>query len=273
MSSQKMKTHVQVNLSGLIVPLTTPFDDRGTINQIALIEHLGFLADHGIQRILVAGTTGEFFSLLPEERRQLLGLSRRYFQGAVLFQAGTESLALTLEQIRWAEDFGADAVLTLPPYYYAGATHQGLIQYFHEVDKNIGLPLILYNFPKHTSLPFTPELLSVISHFGLKDSSADLDLIPATPHYYLGGDAHILRAFQKGAYGLVSARANAYPELYIKMEQACKDADWDHARDLQGQINRIIKTICSPGQIKKVKQAVRSVLNNYPSRVRLPLLS
>ena len=267
------KDLAEVDFSGLIIPVTTPFETSGKIDWSAFIRHLEYLADHCIKRILAAGTTGEFFSLLPEERRQLLTLSRRYFPGVVLFQTGAESLALTLEQIKWAEDGGADGILVLPPYYYSNATHEGLVRYFQEINKKTDLPLILYNFPKHTNLPFTPELLSEIQHFGLKDSSADLTLIGATSHYYLGGDAHILTAFQKGAYGLVSARANAYPELYIKMEQACKNTDWDHALDLQEQINRVIQKIGSPGQIQKVKRAVCSVLNTYPAGVRLPLLS
>lgn len=267
------KDLAEVDLSGLIVPLTTPFQDVGKIDQAAFIEHLEFMADHGVQRILAAGTTGEFFSLLPEERKRLLGLARRYFPGVVLFQAGAESFALTLKQIRWAEDFGADAVLTLPPYYYADVTPAGLAAYFQEINAHANLPLILYNFPRHANLVFSPETLARIPHFGLKDSSADLNLISATPRYYLGGDACLLTAFQRGAYGLFSARANACPDLYVNMERECKNKNWEQARDFQEQINGLIPTIGAPGEIQKVKLKINQVLKNYPTGVRLPLLS
>ncbi|MBN1780816.1 dihydrodipicolinate synthase family protein [bacterium] len=262
-----------VDLSGLIVPLCTPFDKSDRIDQAAYIRHLEYLADHGIRRILAAGTTGEFFSLLPGERRQLLSLARRYFPGVVLFQAGAESLALTLEQISWAEDFGADAVLVLPPYYYAGVTEEGLASYFAAVYQKTHLPLMLYHFPRHTKLTFSSEFLTRIPHFGMKDSSATLDLIPATPHYYVGGDPLILEAAQRGATGFFSARANACPELYVRMESLIHHKDWKGAKTVQKEIGRIHEATCNPGEIQKIKTAVAGAVPGYPAAVRLPLIS
>ena len=61
-----------IDLSGLIVPVPTPFEESGAIDPRAFIEHLAFLAQHGVQRIMVNGTTAEFYSLLPDERKMLL---------------------------------------------------------------------------------------------------------------------------------------------------------------------------------------------------------
>jgi len=263
----------EIDLSGLVVPVTTPFNDVNGIDQAAFIEHLEFLADHGVQRVLVAGTTGEFFSLTPEERKQLLGLTRRYFPGVVLFQAGAESLSQTLLQQVWAEDFGADAVLVLPPFYYTDLTDEGLIRYFRKIQKQSDLPLILYNFPRHAGLRITADILSRTPHFGLKDSSADLNLISATPHYFLGGDAWIEEAFRRGAYGFLSARANCFPEIYVEMESAVRKKDWEKAKTQQKKVQDLLEIFGGPGEIQKVKLGIRHTLKKYPCDVRLPLLA
>ena len=89
---EKQQTTAVGKLEGLIVPVLTPFDESGGIDQHAFIQHLEFLAHHGIRRIMVNGTTAEFFSLLPEERKTLLKLARRYFPGQIVLHAGGTGL-------------------------------------------------------------------------------------------------------------------------------------------------------------------------------------
>ena len=70
-----------LDLSGLIVPPPTPFNEKMGVDEDALSRHLTFLAEHGVTRLLVNGTTAEFFSLLHKERKLLLTLARHYFPG------------------------------------------------------------------------------------------------------------------------------------------------------------------------------------------------
>jgi len=101
--------------------------------------------------------------------------------------------------------YGADALICLPPYYYAGAPAKGLTAFFATVAAAAELPLYLYNFPRHTGNPITPELLKAVSHAGLKDSAADLSLIGHTPRYLLGGDSQIVEATAKEGAGMFRA--------------------------------------------------------------------
>ena len=260
-----------VDISGLFVPVLTPFDENNKVDQSKYIEHLEYLTQQGVHRVLVNGTTGEFFSLTLDERRMLLRLTRTYFPGVILFQAGTESLIQTQEEIRWAEEDGADGVLVLPPYYLAGVSEKGLIEYFNTIAGAVSVPMIIYNFPRHTGNPMTPEILQSVNHFGMKDSSANLDLIPHTPKYFIGGDEKLQRAFALGASGCISARSNVMPSVFVAMEDAVK-SNPEAIPEIQNQINRLCRIIGGGNEIPKIKALMSLVIPGYPATLRLPLL-
>lgn len=260
-----------VDLSGLIVPVLTPFDTEGSVNREKFVEHLVYLAHHDVHRILVCGTTGEFFSLIPEERRLLLRLARSYFPGVVLFLAGSENVTETRQQILWAEEDGADAVLVLPHYYLSGLADENLSSYLSALSASTSLPVILYNFPRHTGNPLTPEILSRVTHFGIKDTSGTLALISHTARYFVGADSLILASSLEGGKGFFSARANVFPSLYTAMERALRSG-LDHTECLQDQILALSSKLGRDHEIPELKAAMSLVIPGYPDRLRLPLL-
>ncbi len=259
-----------IDLSGLVTPVATPFDAGNTIDETALLRHLDFLEDAGVTRIMVNGTTGEFFSLTKQERYTLLELARKNFDHRIIYHTGSVALNDNIAEARFAADHGADAIATIAPYYYANAPASGIIEYFNTIADTIDLPFILYNFPMHTQNPLTAEILKKIRHFGMKDSSANLELIAETPHYYVGGDGHILDAKRNGAYGFVSARSNFAPELFVKMETAMKNDDAD-ADIIQAEITKLRNAVTGTGSIPKIKYAISKRIKNYPPKPRPPL--
>lgn len=260
-----------VELAGLIVPLLTPFAAEGAIDERAFVEHLEFLSREGVRRVLVGGTTGEFFSLTAAEQLELLKLTLEYFPGLVLFQAGGGPLPETLDLARRAQEFGADGIFCLPPSYYAAAPADGIVQYLRAVTAAVEIPLILYNFPHHTQNPLTPTILRQVEHFGLKDSAGDLSLIKATPRYFVGDDARICRALQAGAIGFVSAAANAMPELYVSLDVSAQEHRWEKAESRQVRICELLRRL-GHHQIPAIKRLVCARIESYPTAVRPPLV-
>jgi dihydrodipicolinate synthase/N-acetylneuraminate lyase len=224
-----------------------------------------------VTRILVGGTTAEFFSLTMQERLTLLKLGREYFPGLIIFNISGDSSAATVELAQRAQRYGADAVICLPPYYYAGAPEAGLIKYFTSISVACELPLYLYNFPKHTGNPLTPEILKKVPHAGIKDSCPDLSLIDHTAHYLLGGDSRIVEAYKAGARGFVPGLPNVFPEPYLALEQALTSGDAIKAEALQAQITQFKKTLPKISGIVVVKKYLSSILASYPETVRPPL--
>ncbi|MBI9020468.1 MAG: dihydrodipicolinate synthase family protein [Verrucomicrobia bacterium] len=251
-------------LNGLVVPAPTPFAKSGAIDLGAFLSHLDWLAECGVRNLLVNGTTGEFFSLTPAEQLQLLEVARENWDGLLIAHAGSPVLFQCLESAHAAEEIGADFLASLPPFYFSGAPADGLVRWFNELAGSTMLPLILYNFPKHTGNPLTPGILKQVPHYGMKDSSADLSLIPATPRYFVGGDQKISAACAAGAKGFVSASANIDPEPYLRMER-------EQTPDLQAAVDAVNKRANGPFAIAKIKQALSEILPGYPPHVRPPL--
>jgi len=252
-------------LNGLVVPVPTPFAESGAIDFGAFLAHLDWLAECGVRNLLVNGTTGEFFSLTPAEQLQLLQVARENWDGVLIAHTGSPVLAQCLETARAAEGEGADFIAALPPFYFAGAPAAGLVRWFSELADSTVLPLILYNFPKHTGNPLTPEILAQIHHYGMKDSSADLSLIPATPRYFVGGDRKISAAYVAGAQGFVSASANIAPLPYLRIEQ-------EQTPENQVAVDAVNARTNGPFAIARIKQALSEIIPGYPSAVRLPLM-
>jgi len=258
-------------VEGLIVPVLTPFDGAGKIDREAFVAHLDFLAHHGVRRIMVNGTTAEFYSLLPEERKQLLKLARSHFRGFIVLHAGGCGLEQNRVEVRWANEYGADAVAALPPIYPAGLPEEGIINYLRALEAEADVPFILYNFPKHTGNALTPGILKAVPHAALKDSAQNLALMEYTPKYFIGSSTHIHEPVQQGAAGFVSATANVRPELYAAMEMLSISAKVEEAAVMQQEV-RAYSARFSAGGVPALKKALARKLAGYPENVRLPLV-
>ena len=258
---------------GLVNAITTPFNADRTVDEGAFVEHFQWLRKSGVTRLLVGGTTGEFFSLSVDERKRLLVLALKHFDGHVMFHAGAGVLVDTLDLAIFAAGEGAHSVAAILPYYLANVSHGALVAYLCRISECIDKPFIIYNFPKHTQVQVTPGILSEVPHFGLKDSSGDLSLVSHTKNYFIGSDRELLNAYAVGAKGFISARANAAPDLYAKMDAASlKDPQSEESLALHQKVRAVCDELSGPDQIRVVKEAVRESLPGYPAAVRLPLM-
>lgn len=251
-------------MNGLVVPVPTPFAESGAIDFGAFLAHLDWLAECGVRNLLVNGTTGEFFSLTPAEQLQLLQVARENWGGIIIAHTGSSALSACVEAAHAAEEIGADFLASLPPFYFAGAPADGIVRWFNELAESTELPLILYNFPKHTGNPLTPEILKQVTHYGMKDSSADLSLVAATPRYFVGGDRQISAAYAAGAKGFVSASANIDPLPYLRVEQ-------EQTPEHQAAVDAVNARTNGPFAIARIKQALSEIIPGYPPYVRPPL--
>ncbi len=250
--------------NGLVVPVPTPFAENGSVDTGAYLSHLDWLAECGVQNLLVNGTTAEFFSLTQDEQMELLRVCRESWTGTLIFHLGSTALFQGLETARAAEEEGADFIASLPPFYIAEAPADGIVDWFTQLAEATELPLILYNFPKHTGNPITPEMLKQIPHWGMKDSSADLSLISATSRYFVGGDRKISAAYAAGAVGFVSASANIDPMPYLRIEK-------NQTSENQLAVDAVNARVSGPFAIARIKQALSEILPGYPPHVRSPL--
>ena len=261
----------QVQPAGCIVPVATPFEKNLSLCQTAYMDHLSYLNSKGVTRLIVGGTTAEFFSLTIAERITLLKLSREYFPGYIIFNISHNSITTAVELAKRAFRYGADAVICLPPTYYAQAPETGVIDYFRIITENNELPFYIYNFPKHAGNAVTPEILKAVPHVGIKDSSGDLSLISSTPCYLLGGESKVIEAYKQGGCGFIPGLPNAFPELYLTLENHLNQKDYPAAEILLKKLSSFKKALPPVSGIVVVKKFLNRLLESYPLYVRPPL--
>src|SRR6202161_2750369 len=139
-------------LSGYAPALPTPFGDNGDVDGEAFERLCDLQITNGATALVVCGTTGEATTLTPNEQSELIRIAVGVSRGRVPVIAGAGSnatdhaIALTKD----AEAIGADAVLSVVPYYNR-PTQAGLYAHFREIAASSGLPVILYDVPSRTA--------------------------------------------------------------------------------------------------------------------------
>src|SRR5687767_14985917 len=114
---------LQKRLDGIFVPMFTPFTSDGSaVNEEQLRKNVRYLISSGIRLLNPAGTTGEFWTLLPQEHQRVLRVVIEEARSAnpeaiVIAGASCQNLSMTLDMVRFAEECGASLVQVTPPYY------------------------------------------------------------------------------------------------------------------------------------------------------------
>jgi 4-hydroxy-tetrahydrodipicolinate synthase len=147
-------------LSGYAPALPTPFDKHDAINGAAFERLCELQISNGATALVVGGTTGEAPSLSREEHCKLLRIATGVSRGRVPIVAGTGSNSTqhAIELTKDAEASGADAILSIVPYYNR-PTQAGLYAHFSEIAASTSLPMILYDVPTRTACSLEMKLL------------------------------------------------------------------------------------------------------------------
>jgi 4-hydroxy-tetrahydrodipicolinate synthase len=212
---------------GIIPAVITPLTADEKFNEKAMRKLINHLIDGGVHGLFVVGTTGEFYGLNPEEKREIFQVTMDETQGRVPVYAGTNGIttreSVTLTQL--AEECKVDAVSVLTPMFVTPNQEQ-LMKHYKSIAANTSLPVILYSNPPKTGVTIAPatvaKLAEVPNIVSIKDSSGDLTL---TAEYIrltqgrddfsvlMGRDTLIYGALLYGATGSIASCANVAPRL------------------------------------------------------------
>ena len=141
---------------GIIPAMITPLTPEGKIYEQALRKLITFFIDGGVHGIFAVGTTGEFYGLTHEEKRDIFQISLDEAAGRVPIYAGTGAITteecIQLTQI--AEECKVDAVSILTPMFIS-PNQQELVQHYTTIAHNTSLPILLYNNLPKTGVTIT----------------------------------------------------------------------------------------------------------------------
>ena len=126
--------------------LVTPFDNNQELDHKSLRNLIQYAIDDGVEGIIPLGTTGEFFSLTAEEKRQVIDITVGQVRGRlpVCVGVGYSGTRISTQLAEYAAQRGASAVLVPPPYYYPLAS-QSMYLHFSTIAQSIGIDVMLYD--------------------------------------------------------------------------------------------------------------------------------
>lgn len=270
-------------LSGYAPALPTPFGDDGEIDEVAFEQFCERQIREGATALVVCGTTGEAPTLSPGEHHTLVRIAVGVAAGQIpiIAGAGSNSTAHAIELTKDAEAAGADAILSVVPYYNK-PTQQGLHAHFHAISQATGLPIILYDVPSRTGCGLADEtvvgLAEIPQIIGLKDATGDVTrpgrLRPQVgPDFRLltGDDATALAFFAQGGNGCISVTSNVAPRLCRAMYLACQQGNLARERKLAIPIAQLTSQLFRETSPVPLKFAL-SLLGLMSPKVRLPLV-
>lgn len=269
-------------ITGSIPALVTPLQDDGSLDLPRLRKLLDWHVAEGSDAIVVVGTTGESPTVDVEEHCLLIKTTVEHIAGRIPVIAGTgaNSTREAIELAEFARKAGADAHLSVVPYYNK-PTQEGLYQHFKAIAEAVDLPLILYNVPGRTvadlSNDTTLRLCAVPRIVGIKDATGNIergtDLIQRVPKgfaVYSGDDASAMVLTLLGGQGTISVTANVAPALMHQMIAAAIAGDVVTAREINAKLLTLHKDLFIEANPIPVKWAVQQ-MGLIGAALRLPM--
>ncbi|MEA2175173.1 MAG: 4-hydroxy-tetrahydrodipicolinate synthase [Blastocatellia bacterium] len=272
-------------LRGCATALVTPFKASGAIDEAALRALIEYQITGGVQMLVPCGTTGESATMTEEEDQRVIKITVEAARGRARVIAGTGSNATVsaIEYALIARDLGADAVLSVAPYYNK-PTQEGLYAHFRAIAEAVGnLPVVIYNVPGRTSSNIAAQTALRLARdteniVAVKEASGDLAqmmaILRARPENFRvlsGDDALTFPLIALGAEGLISVASNEAPALMSQMVNAALSGEWDDARAMHYRLLPLMESNfieSSPGPVK----AALALMNLIEENFRLPLV-
>ena len=149
-----------VQWRGYMPAVTTPFGADGSLDLAALEKLADWLVSEGMHGITLLGTTGEWFSLLPEEKRDVFRTVAARVRGRIPVIGGCNAFTAreAIQTALAAADAGLDGILLTPPPYIMPSERE-IVRFFETVSDASPLPICVYNWPPGTNIDMSPDLL------------------------------------------------------------------------------------------------------------------
>jgi 4-hydroxy-tetrahydrodipicolinate synthase len=230
-------------IKGSIVAIVTPMHADGSLDIPGLRKLIDWHIAEGTDGIVIVGTTGESATVTVEEHCELMRVAVEHTNKRIPIIAGTgaNSTAEAIKLTEHAKEVGADAALSVVPYYNR-PTQEGMYGHFKAIAEAVDLPIILYNVPGRTVADMSNDTVARLARIpnivGIKDATGNvgrgtelLKMVPQDFAVYSGDDPTAMALMFCGAAGNISVTANVAPRA---MHELCAAA-------MAGEIARAIE--------------------------------
>jgi len=224
-----------------LCPAITLFHEDGSLDLVSQEKLFNNLIDHGIDGILVEGSSSEFFAIPMAQRREMAKFAIETVDHRVKVIIGTSHMVADeiVSFSNYCLEAGADAVMILPPYYFKFGA-DALLQYYDRLANEIHGPIYIYNFPDNVGYTIPAETVLQLAKMhsnivGMKDTVPGMDhtrelikvvksQIP-TFEVYSGFDDNFAHNLLSGGDGCIGALTNVVPEFCAAWARAFREND------------------------------------------------
>ena len=269
-------------IHGSLVAIVTPMFEDGGLDIARFKSLIDWHIAEGTDGIVVVGTSGESPTVDFDEHKELIRVAVEHARGRIPVIAGTgaNSTAEAIELTESAHKAGANATLSVAPYYNK-PTQEGLYRHYRAIAEAVDIPNILYNVPGRTVADIANEttlrLAEIPNIVGIKDATGDIgrgsELLKRVPKdfaVYSGDDSSELALILLGAHGCISVTANIAPKLMHEMCAAARAGDVARAREINFRLLGLHRNLFVEANPIPVKWAVEQ-MGLIEGGIRLPL--
>jgi 4-hydroxy-tetrahydrodipicolinate synthase len=264
--------------------LITPFNEDLSIDYKSLKILIEDQVKNGTSAVIILGTTGETPVIDEEERKKIVDESVAIANGRikVIIGTGTNDTAKVVRYNKIAEEYRADGLLIVNPYYNK-STQAGLVEHFKFISERTSLPIILYNVPSRTAMNVLPETVLYIHDvcknvIAVKEASGDISQIaklcamkPNSLTVLSGNDDQTLPIMSLGGKGVISVFSNIFPKEMSELTTALLNNDFVTGLKIHNRFLKMMNLLfveANPIPVKYLA-SVRGLCKNI---LRLPLV-
>jgi dihydrodipicolinate synthase/N-acetylneuraminate lyase len=252
------------NIGGSVIPLPTPFDERGEVDEEVFRRVIDFEIDGGADGVMACGSYGMGLVMRPDQRKQVAAAALDQVKGRVpvIIHVGAADVQTVLELAEHSGKIGVDGLLIVPPFYYTDHNEYEITEHYKAVAKKVSLPIYIYNNKRYAGIDITPDyarrlveavptIRGVKLAWGtLQESTSyiealrghDFGVFPGTPTDTVAGVGI-------GVRGTIAPLASVFPEVCVETWRAAT-AKSDKALAIQEKLRKINGVVAD--LIKKV---------------------
>ena len=247
------------DFKGVIPASLSIFDINENLDIEATKEFTEFLLGFDIHGLYLTGSTGEGFLMKSEERMETVKAVMEVAKDKVpvVVHVGNIGTKRTIELAKQAKEAGANAISSVPPFYWHFNSKQ-IFNYYKDIAEAVDIPMIIYNVPLAgmMSAEMIKELSQIENIKGVKYTNTDIYQIPLIKEavgedfmVYGGADELASSNLLVGVDGIVGSFYNLIPDLFVQIDEAIKNNEVGKAYDLQKNAVKIISYLVEGGNM------------------------
>lgn len=246
-------------LEGIYVIVSTPFDERGKIDEESFATLLDRTVGAGVQGITILGVAGEAPRLSDAERERLTAVAMRAVGGRipVIVGASHDGTDVTVERTQAAKAAGAAGVMIAPPNF--AKVGPGLINHYRRIGAEGGLPIVMQDFPPVNGVSMSPQFMAELVNAVPEVVTIKLEDVPTAarirqtaallkrPVTFQGGlsGLYLLDELRAGSRGAMTGFP--YPEVLVEIWESFRDGNEARAAELYYQYLPLMVLDSQPG--------------------------